>query len=408
MTCVEEAGGASRWPPPVRRTQSRSTALCCDRRQKRASVVIRHLLMPFWLGQLLTQEKSFERNAIIGNRWLNQHGLHTARVRAAHRLAASRRQRLAGLISESDRTSLDRDGFVVKPGFLPPQIYADLVSQVRRLRAAAREIVEGDTITRRIALDPRVLRRVPAARRLLDLPDYRNLIRYAGSTAAAPMIYIETILTKAVEGPPDPQISLHADTFHPTVKAWFYLNDAASDSVSFVYVPGSHRLTPERLSWERQMSLAAPRSANAENRQGSFRIEPEDLPALGLPEPRVLAAPGNTLIVADTFGFHARAPSPLPATRVEIWAFGRRNPFLPFVGLDPWSIEALGLRKPIVYWRLLDLLAQAGLARQRWRARGELSPFDPPSAQRAEKDSPAAVAVGTYPAKAAPPVLLRR
>ena len=35
----------------------------------------------------------------------------------------------------------------------------------------------------------------------------------------------------------------------------------------------------------------------------------------------------------------ARAPSrPL---RVEIWAFGRRNPFLPWTGLDPWSIAAL-------------------------------------------------------------------
>ncbi len=343
--------------------------------------MLRHLLMPVWLGQLLTQEKSFERNAIIGNRWLNEHGLHTARVKAAHRLAASRRRRLARFISDSDRDSLDRDGFIVRHDFLPQPLFRDLVSQVRRLRAPAREMVEGDTITRRIALDPQVLAQVPAARQLLDLPDYLNLIRYVGSSAAAPMMYIETVLTQAVDGPEDPQTSVHADTFHPTVKAWLYLSDAASDAMPLLYVPGSHRLTPERLAWERRMSLAARDSPDPENRQGSFRVDPRDLPAMGLPQPQAVAGTPNTLIVADTFGFHARGRSPAPASRVEIWAFGRRNPFFPMVGLDPWSIEALGLRKPLIYWRMLDIFERAGLARQRWRGCGEASPFDPPLAQ---------------------------
>ena len=37
--------------------------------------------MPFWLAQVFTQEKFFARNPVIGNRWLNERGLHTARVR---------------------------------------------------------------------------------------------------------------------------------------------------------------------------------------------------------------------------------------------------------------------------------------------------------------------------------------
>ena len=343
-------------------------------------VMLGNLLMPFWLGQLLTQEKSFERNPVINNRRLNERGLHTGRMVIAHRLAAARRRHLAPQIAPEDRECLDRDGFIVKRDFLAPDLFAALDAEVRSLRASAREMAEGDTITRRIALDPRVLDRVPAARRLLAMPDYRNLIRYAGSSAASPMVYIQTILPRAVEGQPDPQTAIHADTFHPTVKAWFYLNDAASDAMPFIYVPGSHRLTPERLEWERRMSLAAPHSPNAANRQGSFRIDVGDLKALGLPEPRIVNEPGNTLIVADTFGFHARGTSPQPASRVEIWAFGRRNPFFPWTGLDPWSIEALGLRKPIIYWRMLDLLEQAGLAQHRWRPRRDVSPFDPPAA----------------------------
>ena len=337
----------------------------------------RLLLMPISLGRVLSEEKSFERNPVLGNRWLNERGLHATRVATAHKLAALRRRRLSRLITPEDRDRLDRDGFIVKRDFLPADLFAQLVAQIRALRAPAREMVEGDTITRHIALDPPVLAQVPAARQLLAMAEYRNLISYAGSSAAAPMVCIQTILPRVVEGPPDPQTMLHADTFHPTVKAWLFLNDAAADSMPFVYVPGSHRLTPQRLAWEQRMSVAATSSPNAENRQGSLRIDPGDCGALGLPEPQVLAVPANTLVVADTFGFHFRGPCRDPAMRVEIWAFGRRNPFLPWSGLDLWSIGALWLRKPTLYWKSVDLLERAGLGRRRWRRRGDLSAFDP-------------------------------
>src|SRR6266850_2145302 len=265
------------------------------------SLLRQSLLMPLWLAQVFSQEKFFARNPVIGNRWLNEHGLHTARVAVACRLAEARRRRLARLISEEDRRQLDRDGFIVKRDFLPPDVFADLVAQVRALRAPAREITEGDTITRHIALDPAALDRVPAARRLLDLPQYRNLLRYAGSSAAAPMVYIQTVLAGAVAGPPDPQRDLHTDTFHPTVKAWLFLTDVEPDAMPFVYVPGSHRLTPQRLAWERRMSIAASDKPAHQPPLGQHRlvraIAPSTLGELGLPAPRAIAAPANTLVV---------------------------------------------------------------------------------------------------------------
>jgi hypothetical protein len=341
------------------------------------SLVRQALLMPFWLAQVFTQEKFFARNPVIGNRRLNERGLHTARVEVACRLGAARRRRLARLITPEDRQLLDRDGYIVKRDFLPPEIFGDLVAQVRGLRAPAREMVEGDTVTRHIALDPRVLDRVPAARRLLDLPLYRNLISYAGSSAAAPMVYLQTVLSGTHAGPPDPQTDLHTDTFHPTVKAWLFLTDVAPDEMPFVYVPGSHRLTPQRLEWERRMSIAASGPPAHDQHRLVRAIAPETLSELGLPPPRAIAAPANTLVVADTFGFHARGKSARPTTRVEIWAMGRRNPFLPWTGLDPWSIAALGLRKPLFYWKSVDLLERFGLGRQRWHARDSVSAFDP-------------------------------
>jgi hypothetical protein len=339
----------------------------------------RAAMLPLWTAQLVTGSKSFERNRVIGSPWLNEHGLHAARVSLAHRIAATRRRRLEGLVAAADRHAFERDGFVVRPNFLPPGEFAELLRQVKAYRGPLREIAEGDTIMRKIALDPKALTALPALRGVLRSPEWRGLIRYIGSRAAEPVVWIQSILRHVVDGPPDPQTALHADTFHPTVKAWLFLTDVAADGGPFTYVPGSHRLTPERLAWERRMSLAARQSANADIRQGSFRIAPEELAALGLPEPRAFAVPANTLIVADTYGFHARGPSAGRSVRVEVWAYGRRSPFVPWASFDPWSGTALA-RRSLLGWRLGDLLERAGIKPHRWRARSGISAFDPAEA----------------------------
>ena len=337
----------------------------------------RAAMAPVWIAQLATGTKSFERNGVIGSRRLNEWGLHAARVGLAYRLAQARRRKLTGLVSEEDRTAFDRDGFVLRPDFLPPQQFAALVAQVRAYRGPLREISEGDTIMRKIALDGRTLAALPALGAVLQSREWRGLIHYAGSRDAEPVVWVQSILRHACAGPADPQTFLHADTFHPTVKAWLFLTDVAEDAGPFTYVPGSHRLTPQRLEWERQMSLSARLSQNVEDRQGSFRIDPVELTSLGLPQPRVFAVSANTLIVADTFGFHARGPSERPSLRVEIWAYGRRSPFLPWAALVPWTTSALG-RRSTWSWKFGDALERAGLKKNRWRARTGVSAFDPP------------------------------
>src|SRR5581483_2801171 len=122
----------------------------------------RAAMVPLWTAQLATAAKSFERNRVIGSRRLNEMGLHAARVRLAYRLAERRRARLAGLVSASDRADFARDGFVVRRDFLAPQDFAALVVQLKAYRGGLREIVEGDTIPRKIALAPATLAAVPA------------------------------------------------------------------------------------------------------------------------------------------------------------------------------------------------------------------------------------------------------
>lgn len=335
---------------------------------------VRYLLAPWWLAQLVTGAKSFSDNPIIGSHRLNARGLHASRVKRAHALARKRRRKLARFIDPIDREAFDRDGFVAKSNFLPADQFARLRDAVLAHRGPARDMIQGDTITRRFALEPRLLDSIPEARALLANSNWRGLIRYAGSFDQEPLTYIQSILSHVRDADPDPQTHLHADTFHPTVKAWLFLTDVAEDEGPFCYVPGSHLLTAERLAWEKAMSIKAPEGVDRLSSRGSFRVAREELAALGLPEPRAFAVPANTLIVGDTFGFHARGPSVRPSVRVEIWAYGRRNPYLPWTGLDPLSIPGIAERRVLALWRFRDRFKR--IVGQPWRDVGDKSPTE--------------------------------
>jgi hypothetical protein len=345
------------------------------------------LLGPIWAAQLLTAAKSFTDNPLIGSRWLNARGLHVWRLRTAERMARMRRRRLAVLLSPEDRVAFDRQGYIVKPQFLPEPQFAALLRQVQSYRGPAREQVQGDAVTRRIACDRTTLAAMPALASLLADQRWRGLISYAGSFDAEPMVYIQTVLSHAGHGEADPQELVHSDTFHATVKAWLFLTDAESGAACFSYVPGSHQLTPQRLAWEQQRSLQLSSHGDRQSRRGSLRVTPAELAAIGLPSPHELPARANTLIVADTRGFHARGPSVKPTQRVEIWAYGRRNPFLPFTGCDIWRLRALRDRRIAMFWGAGDALERLRISAQVWRRCPDSNAFDSSAPSRAAKVS---------------------
>jgi len=189
---------------------------------------------------------------------------------------------------------------------------------------------------------------------------------------------VQTILSHVREAAPDPQTDLHIDTFHPTVKAFYFLTDVKADEGPFVYVPGSHRLTEKRLVWEYKQSVGAATSGDRLASRGSLRATAAEVAAMGFSPPRAFAVPANTLVVADTVGFHARGLSVRPSVRVEIWTYGRRNPFLPWTGLDLFSLPGIAERRIPLLWRARDFLDRRGLMGQPWKDVGRVRPQDPP------------------------------
>lgn len=333
------------------------------------------LLAPFWVAQLATGAKAFSDNPVLGSPLLNEWGLHAARVRTAHAMAAQRRGRLQAFIDPADRACFDRDGFVEKRDFLPAPLFHRLIDGLRDKGFPAREMVQGDTVTRRIAIDAAACAAVPELRGVIADRRWRGLTRYAASFDSEPLTYIQTILAQAVPGDPDPQTRIHSDTFQPTVKAWLFLTDVAEEDGPLIYVAGSHRLTPARLAWERRRSLTARASPDRLSARGSFRVDAEELAALGLPPPTRFAVPANTLVVADTFGFHARGQASRRSMRCEIWAYGRRNPFIPWTGGDPLSFSGIAERRVGWLWTARDRLER--FVGQPWRDVGLKAAMDP-------------------------------
>ena len=330
---------------------------------------------PLWLLAVATGAKSFADNPILGSERLNRRGLHAARLKLAHRLAWSRRRRLAAAVPEEWRERFDRDGYVELRHFLPTDVFGRLQQALLTNQFETRQHQQGNTITRRVAVGPALLRRVPELRATLEKPRLRALLAYVASTRAEPLFYVQTIVTGHAAGPPDPQLELHADTFHPSLKAWLFLTDVTDDQGPLTYVAGSHRLTPQRLAWEQARSIDIEHSDPLSQR-GSLRIMPEELPALGLPQPTRFAVPDNTLVVIDTCGFHARGSSDRPTMRAEIWAFARRTPFVPWTGFDLLSWKPIAVRRAAWLNRINDRLDRAGVKKQHWQPAGQRRPID--------------------------------
>lgn len=334
-----------------------------------ARSLLRWWRAPLWLLALGTGAKSFADNPILGSPGLNRRGLHVGRLKLAHKLAWSRRRRLAAAVPAEWREQFDREGFVEVRHFLPAESFERLRNTLFEAELDSREQQQGDTITRRTAIGPALLARVPELRGLLADRSWRSLLAYVASTRAKPLYYIQTVLSGAAPGGPDPQLELHADTFHPSLKAWLFLTDVTDNQAPLTFVPGSHRLTPERLAWEKARSVSIAASDRLSQR-GSLRVAPEELPALNLPQPRRFAVPANTLVVIDTCGFHARGSSDGPHVRAEIWAYARRTPFVPWAGFDLLSLPPIAVRRGNWLHAIVDRLDRLGLKQQHWRPAG--------------------------------------
>ncbi len=287
--------------------------------------------------KLLSWDKSFQRNVWIGNPLLNRLGLHVGRVIMAHALFRWRLMLLSllGLISSDQKRQFIEQGVIVIHDFLERSSFVNLKQELINYEGNIRDVIEGSTLTQRVYLDQAKFKTLPESYQLFSNTQLINLLRFCSSKNRYPLFYIENIKQHFFQvAKPDPQKDLHADTFHPSVKAWLFIDEVSSENGAFTYVPTSNRLTLRRLIWEYHESNQAAHNKHAPNVDrywdGSFRIDAEKLAALGYEKPIAVEVPANSLVIANTFAFHCRGNAIGNKPRMAIWMQMRDNPFNPF------------------------------------------------------------------------------
>ena len=120
--------------------------------------------------------------------------------------------------------------------------------------------------------------------------------------------YIQRLVNAPKNG--DIQKVCHSDVFYPCVKYWYFPEEVTIENGPFMYAKGSTQITDEMLDFFYRESVAVTKgdwdlSRNKGHGEGSFRALPEDLKDMNLKlEPVTVKA--NSLVIADTSGFHCR------------------------------------------------------------------------------------------------------
>lgn len=350
-------------------------------------LTMKFALIPVWIVQLFTQAKSFRSNPIIGSLILNRCGLHVARIILAQGIMRLRFEMLGTGIDKSLKQSFYRDGYMVINNALLGEQFNLIKNEVSAIDAEVRECQQGDTLTHRILIDEQSKTNLPACSEMLASQHYLSLHKFASGKNNRPVSYIQTIKNHFVEGPSDPQKNLHSDTFHPTMKSWYFLDDCNADNGPFTYLPGSQRLTMARLKWEYRKSISIASHGDKYSSNGSFRATPEDLLSMGLGQPIGLSVPANTLVIANTHGFHRRGDAAKRSMRTEIWSISRSNPFNPFPGFDLPALAKLQNRALTWYREYCDKKAAKNGNQSSWHIVSARNTLDDTQATSKQKEA---------------------
>jgi len=299
---------------------------------------------------IVTSKKTFD-DKWIGNHFLNRHGLHRWRMNTAQACVQIRQflSRRHEKQVEDAVQQLSAEGFAVIEKFLPidefgllsTEIETALSDQEKKRPIDENKIAgfgskqhfhggfdryDGGTLNRFLEISAN---KHPAATRFAW--DTR-LMPLTNAICGKPHNPCKTHLYLTVHGSeqsnPDLQKVLHRDTYFSSMKLWYFVRPVTSDDGPFVYIPRSHLLTNERLDWEEQIAnLAAEGRANVEDRGGSFRISDHQRAKLHLPQPVAITCAANTLVIANTLGFHRRGDARPGSRRVAIYGWHRPYPF---------------------------------------------------------------------------------
>lgn len=269
----------------------------------------------------------------------NRLGWQGARTVAKNSAIALRRARRRAAVPREYAEALDADGIVSIPGYLSQERYEHLkrayedytfshrVRDIGHENGSGIRYLTGPVVSDRPGDSADVVNSILATDPLVvSLGEH-----VIGRTARPPLRLVLQVLERGEGGADDSDREqlLHADKAYACAKAIYVLDPVTERSSPFVYCPGTHRMTLERLRYEHAMGVreALSRRGRTSEQHRSDGIDVERArhvmgqdwrDRLGIRE-RAMACPGNTLIVTNNFGFHRRGTLAPGERRRSIW-----------------------------------------------------------------------------------------
>lgn len=222
---------------------------------------------------------------------------------------------------------LERKGLYIWEDFLPQALFERVAKEFDEAMSRAisrRTHQNGPNSNTRVAVGDLDRNTIPAIRQFLDEDRLQALLngaerRSIGDVSACAEL---EFLTQGRAGAlADPQTSLHSDIFFTSHKAWFYLTDVDMPNGPLAFVPGSHHLTLARLFQIYKHSCQRGPSVDR-----SRRVHGRELQSVATTEV-VVTCRRNTLVIANTCGYHRRLQGSDGSERKSIYLELRDNPF---------------------------------------------------------------------------------
>jgi len=294
---------------------------------------------------ILTAQKDFN-HGLNANVTLNKWGLHRWRVRQAARAVQKRKHWREQGATGAEQDLLDH-GIAVIPDFLSAADLSAVQQEAEHAITAASNTTpppqrmaegfgdkqphqwgfdrfDGGTLNRFIDItdDMPAIQRFARDQRLSGLT-----ARIVGLPHDPHKVQIYETYHGEDTTAHDLQKDIHRDTFFPSMKFWFFLDEVTHDDGPFHFARGSHLLSENRLQQEHDLAMAALTRPKG-MRGGSFRTTAADLTARGLNQPEAITAPAGTLVIANTFGWHARGMAAAGKYRRALYGWLRAHPFI--------------------------------------------------------------------------------
>tara|TARA_X000000368_G_scaffold388196_1_gene349515 strand:- start:54 stop:905 length:852 start_codon:yes stop_codon:yes gene_type:complete len=267
---------------------------------------------------------------LVNSKFLNLLGIQSFRYSLASLIYV-----LRGLVFRWSKTKLSsqlqKEGIVIIDEFLNQNDSKQFLEDFNKLFIENKKeiIIDGDTTTERISIhideieNFKILKNIVFNEELIDLLETAERRKFKERKFHNPGMYGQVVWVDKIRNNgneiKDSQKTLHSDTFFNTHKVWYFPTEVTEKMGPLCFVKKSHRFNFHKLALEYLNSISKESDTNVRaNKQKLTKYENKIFKC---------SVKSNSLVVANTRGFHKRGESSINKERYQIHFRVRIDPF---------------------------------------------------------------------------------